>query len=238
MNYLLADYVLDLKGRFPRLEKMCSDYAVENQNPIAEFEVTDEDLAHEAEKSEAKYSNFYLETIAMYRKIAEWLPLHNAFLLHSAVYDVNGVGIALAAHSGTGKTTHMRLWQQLLGDEFKIVNGDKPIIRFFDGEPNTPYAYGTPWNGKEHLGCNMKTKLQHICFIERAEVNSCTPMEPKEAIDLIFNQVYMPKNPMAVMNTIQLINRFIYDCKLWKIRCNMDISAAEVAYKTIFNQVG
>ena len=65
------------------------------------------------------------------RKLAEWLPLHDAFVLHSATFDVDGVGVVFAAHSGTGKTTHMLLWQKLLGDKMTIVNGDKPIVRFF-----------------------------------------------------------------------------------------------------------
>lgn len=173
-------------------------------------------------------------TILIYHKLAEWLPLHNAFVLHSAVFDVDGTGIALAAHSGTGKTTHMLLWQKLIGDRLKIVNGDKPIVRFFDDEPETPYAYGTPWNGKEHLGCNMRTPLKNICFIERAEKNSCEEMTKSEAADLLFNQVYMPKDPQAAINTLQLINRFISCCKLWKIKCNMDIDAAQTAYNKIF----
>ena len=52
--------------------------------------------------------------LAIHRKIAELLPLHNAILLHSACFDVDGIGIAFAAHSGTGKTTHMQLWQHFL----------------------------------------------------------------------------------------------------------------------------
>ena len=80
---------------------------------------------------------------AAYTDIAEKIPLSNAFVLHSATIDVEGVGVAFSAHSGTGKTTHMNLWQELLGDKMVVVNGDKPIVRFFDEEPNQPYAYGT-----------------------------------------------------------------------------------------------
>ena len=147
---------------------------------------------------------------------------------------MDGEGVAFAAHSGTGKTTHMRLWQELLGDRFKVINGDKPIIRFFEDEPDTAYGYGTPWCGKERLGCNERTKLKHICFIERATENSCVELEPNQVIDEIFNQVYMPENPMAAMATMQLINRFLSSCKIWRIYCNMDISAASTAYNTIF----
>lgn len=172
------------------------------------------------------------------REIAEKLFQYNAILLHSACFDVDGVGVAFAAHSGTGKTTHMNLWQKYLGDKMVVVNGDKPIVRFFDDEPGTPYAYGTPWNGKEHLGCNMRTKLQHICFIERSETNFVEPMNKQDVIERIFNQVYMPKDPVAVVKTMQLIDRLLSCCKLWTIHCNMKDDAAKIAYDTIFRPKG
>ena len=196
--------------------------------------ISDNDISYERENTQEGFVEPFLLTTAIYRKLAEWLPLHNAFVLHSACFDVGGEGVVFAAHSGTGKTTHMLLWQKLLGEKMTIVNGDKPIVRFFEDEPNIPYAYGTPWNGKERLGCNMRTPVKHICFIERSETNYVEKMQPSEIIDLIFNQVYMPKDPIAVANTMQLINRFINCCSIWKIHCNMDISAAETAYNAIF----
>ena len=116
-----------------------------------------------------------------------------------------------------------------------IVNGDKPMVRFFDDEPNVPYAYGVPWNGKERYGCNMRTPLKHICFIERSETNFVEPLEKNDAINLIFNQVYMPKDPRALTTTISLINRLLSSCKIWVVHCNMDVSAAKIAYETIIN---
>ena len=234
MNYNFADYNIKIEETFSALKKYCEKFLCDSSVEDATIRITKSDLEFERSIASEEHCDIYLETISVYRKLAEWLPTHGAFVLHSACFDVGGVGVAFAAHSGTGKTTHMRLWKEYLGDKMVIVNGDKPIVRFFEDEPETPYAYGTPWNGKEGLGCNMRTPMKHICFIERAEENSCEPMESGEAIDLIFNQVYMPKDPLAVLATMQLINRFISSCTLWKIKCNMDISAAEVAYKTIF----
>ena len=235
MIYSFADFKIEYESLYEGMPKLCSDYESSGE-PDCVLKLTEADIELEKSLAEGTYSNRYIETIAFYRKLADWLPQKNAFVLHSALFDVEGTGIAFAAHSGTGKTTHMRLWEQLLGERFKVVNGDKPIVRFFDNEPNIPYGYGTPWCGKEKLGCNSKTVLKHICFIERATENSCEPMNPNEAVDLIFNQVYMPNNPLAALNTMQLINRLINSCCLWKIKCNMDISAAETAYNTIFNK--
>lgn len=235
MVYSFADFKIEYENMYNIFAKQCADY-ISQEEPDIKIELTEQDIKAEADMSEDVFSDAYLETIAFYRKLADILPSKNAFVLHSAFFEVEGEGIAFAAHSGTGKTTHMRLWKKLLGDKLKIVNGDKPIVRFFDEEPETPYGYGTPWNGKEHLGTNSKAPLKHICFIERSEHNSCEPMVASDIVDLIFNQVYMPKNSMGAVATMQLINRLVNSCKLWKIKCNMDISAAETAYNTIFKK--
>lgn len=235
MIYNFADFIIELIPKYIPKDDYFDGFVV-NKGIDVTISVDDKDIEYEQSVAEEQNTKRMYEFIAWLRKIAEWLPLHDAFVLHSATFDVDGVGVAFAAHSGTGKSTHMMLWQELLGERMTIVNGDKPFVRFFKKEPDTPYAYGNPWNGKEQLGCNMRTPLKHICFIERAEENSVEVMEPKDAIDRILNQVYMPKeNPMAIMKTIELINRLITSCKLWKINCNMEPEAAKVAYDTIFN---
>ena len=235
MDCLLGGFIVRLNNYYKFTEKQCQDYKYTIQPPKTDiaFDVTVDEITEKRVMLQTNLSYSYLENMIFHFKLAEWLPTHNAFVLHSAVFDVEGTGIALAAHSGTGKTTHMLLWQKLLGKRLKIVNGDKPIVRFFADEPEIPYAYGTPWNGKEHLGCNMRTPLRHIAFIERSEHNSCEQIAPEDAVNLIFNQVYMPKEPFAAAKTIELINRLISCCKLWKISCNMEPEAAEVAYNKI-----
>lgn len=232
----IADFNIDINYHLKNCELLCKEYSIKNTDIDCKIEFSELDIEYEKRIVKENYHRFFFEWTSLFRKLAEWLPLHNAFVLHSATFDVNGVGVAFAAHSGTGKTTHMRLWQEYLGDKMVVVNGDKPIVRFFDDEPGCPYAYGTPWNGKERLGCNMRTPLKHICFIERSEKNYVEPMDKSQAIDRIFNQVYMPKDPMAVMNTMQLIDRLLSCCKLWTIHCNMEPDAAQVAYKTIFGE--
>lgn len=236
MYFKFADFLVNLENQIKNMEKGFPDFFSKNEkdNVDVTIYISEEDLDYELSLADAEFHDNYIKFIATFRKLAEWLPLHNAFVLHSATFDVDGTGVAFAAHSGTGKTTHMRLWQELLGDRMVIVNGDKPIVRFFEDEPETPYAYGTPWNGKERLGCNMRTPLKHICFIERSETNHVEKMKKEDVIDRIFNQVYMPKDPMASINTMKLIDRLLSCCSLWTIHCNMEPQAAEIAYKTIF----
>ncbi len=234
--YKIADFSIELKEIPDNAKIFYKSYAQIDGEPEIGFFCTEEEIAAE-NNGPIKYSWAYLQYIAFHRKIAEWLPLNGAFVLHSACFDVEGEGVAFAAHSGTGKTTHMNRWREYLGDKMVIVNGDKPIVRFFEKEPNTPYAYGTPWNGKEKLGCNMRTELKHICFIERADSNYVEAVDKNAVVERIFNQVYMPQaNPVGVAKTMELIDRLLSNCKLWIIHCNMDENAGEIAYKAIFNK--
>ena len=235
----IADFNFAFETDIKSFPKITRNYLVDFEKEDVKISVSDDDISLEKSMMEDGFDAKYVTTYklsALHRKIGDWLPLRNAFVLHSACFDVEGTGVAFAAHSGTGKTTHMNLWQQLLGDKMIIVNGDKPIIRFFDDEPKIPYAYGTPWNGKERLGCNMRTVLKHICFIERSKTNYVEKVQKQDAIERIFKQVYMPNDPAALTNTMQLIERLLSCTNLWIIHCNMEPAAAEVAYNTIFKK--
>lgn len=235
----LADLKIELEHMHPRTQKKLLPYSAEFEKADIAIKINQEDIEFERDYTEdevIRKLDRFLELTAVFRHLAEQLVNFDGAVLHSACFDVDGTGVAFAARSGTGKSTHMMLWQELLGDKMVVVNGDKPIVRFFDDEPNIPYAYGTPWNGKEHLGCNMRTQLKHICFIERSETNFVEKISASDAVERIMNQVYMPKDPIAMAKTLELINRLISSCSLWKIHCNMEPEAAKVAYNTIFGE--
>ena len=252
MKHLIADFtVLVSKNTYHKYNIIAEDFVCSDARQTDLFLQVDEaDIIYEIQYSERKFNgpNGILHASAIQRKLSERLPLNASFLLHSACFDVDGEGVAFCALSGTGKTTQMLNWQELLGDKMTVVNGDKPIVRFFDKdfcEKNNldipdgtklgvPYAYGTPWNGKEGLGTNMRTELKHICFIERSETNFVTKPTKSEAVGRIMKQVYMPKDPVALANTLHLVDRLIDSCELWIIHCNMEPESAKVAYDAIF----
>ena len=235
----LGDFDFDISCRSPKNYKRFEPYAVAQGNAGLSVEVSDEQLKAEEKTAFAEQGIVFgpsaCEFTAVHRQLADWLPLHNAFVMHSAVIEANGEGIAFAAHSGTGKTTHMLLWQRLLGEKMIIVNGDKPIIRFFDGEPDTPYAYGTPWAGKEGIQTNAKIPLNNICFIERAEKNETVKIDKKEALSYLYSQIYMPNDGSSRIEIFDKLDKLIDFADFYIIRCNMDISAAETAFKVIFD---
>jgi hypothetical protein len=161
------------------------------------------------------------------------LPGYDGFLLHGSVIDCGGKGIAFLARSGVGKTTHTMLWKQVYGERVRIINGDKPIVRFFDG---VPYAYGTPWAGKENLQCNDRVPLIDICFIERSSDNQVLPIRPEECLAAVMQQILIPSDPMMASRTLTLLDGLLSTCRLWVIRCNISQDAAILAHDTILGE--
>ena len=231
----IADFNIEFKSPSKYVEIFLSPFKT-NALPEISFEVSAEEIAVKRKLiPEIRYDQI-CELSIMHSKLSAWVAQYDTIFLHAALIDVKGTGVAFTALSGTGKTTHMLLWKKLLSDKLTIVNGDKPFIRFFDGE-KYPYGYGTPWNGKEHFGTTGKVQLKHLCFIERGEKNTCERLKPSDVLEEILKQAYIPRNtPQSAYNSITIIDRILNTCVLWKITCNTDIEAAEVAYNTIFKE--
>lgn len=231
----LADLNIQFETQYEDMFiKLLRNYMIDFSKFDVYFKITKDNIEFEKlnylDQEEISLEEMYCMT-AILRNIGEKLPNFDGAILHSASFAVDGEGVAFGAFSGTGKSTHMFKWQNMLGDRFQIVNGDKPFIRFVDNEL---YIYGNPWAGKEGLRRNIKIPLKHICQIVRSETNHTEPMTKQEGINLLLNQVYMPLDPMARIKTLQLINRIADSVNFWKISCNMDDDAAEVSYKAIF----
>ena len=229
----------DLNIRFDteyeeRIASLLYNYTEEFFQADIDFEVTKSQIEFEKKQfeGESKFlsDRLYCET-AILRKIGEKLPDFDGAVLHSATFAVDGEGVAFGALSGTGKSTHMFKWRDMLGEQFQIINGDKPFVRFVNNEL---YTYGNPWAGKEGFQSNIKVPLKHVCQIVRSEINHTEPMSKQEGINLLLNQIYMPLDPMARIKTLQLINRIADSVTFWKISCNMDEDAAKTSYEAIF----
>lgn len=226
-NICLADVVVGIDNKYEYIRNMCRDY-ISSAPSIFTVSATDAEIERENPDG-FPYPSEYLETLAIYRKISEKLADFDAFLMHGVLMDVEGHGILLCAESGTGKSTHAALWQRLLGERLRIINGDKPLIRIMDG---LPYGYGTPWCGKEEINENAKVQLRDICFIKRSLENSVREMEKSEVLARLIPAVHIPENGNAA-KMLETLDTVAKSVRFFEISCNMDISAAETAYETI-----
>lgn len=221
----LAELNIGIENKHDYIRNMCADYITENTPDFivsaSESEIAEEDRGR-------GFDSGYLESLAVYRKIAERIVEYDGFLMHGVFGDVAGCGIAFLARSGVGKSTHAAHWKTLLEDKLTIINGDKPLVRRIGDKI---FAYGTPWAGKENIHVNTKAELKKICFLERSEENECIPMGKRAVFERLIKQVYIPKDKMKLSLTLDYLDALIDKCDFYLIRCNADKSAAQTAYE-------
>ena len=240
-NYKMAGKVISVDSLYEYTHDYCADYLYTgDEKPDIYVDITQKDIDFEREQAlktdEAEgfeaydYGDDYLESLAVYRSIAEQMLEHDTFLFHGSVIAVDGSAYIFTAKSGTGKSTHTRLWRELLGEKAVMVNDDKPLIRI---TRDCAIACGTPYNGKHALGSNIEVPIKAVCILTRSPENFVEPMQPAEAFPTLYTQIYRPETKAKLTKTLDLMDGFLTKTKIYKGGFNMDISAAELAYNTM-----
>ena len=210
-------------------KEFCKDYLTSEAADI-EVAVTPDDIAFEAVASEIECSDKYYETLAIYRKIAEALIPREILLVHGSTLKVDGNGYMFTAASGVGKSTHAALWKKLLGEKATVINDDKPLLKI---SKNDVEVFGTPWSGEKSINTNTSAPLKSICFIEQSKVNEIRHIEKTSAIDKLVPQIYKSDNANNVVKTLELANELMKNVDFYQLKCNTDISAAQLSYKVL-----
>ena len=230
MRYKLADTVFGIETLWPATHLLLRDYRTDDPAEI-QISTTDSDIQIEKELSEEKrFSDAYYETLAVQRKVSHALLEKDVLLFHGSAISMDGEGYIFAAPSGTGKSTHARLWRERYGGRVAMVNDDKPFLKIADSGAT---IYGSPWDGKHRLSSNISVPLKAIAILERAKENQIERIDPSAALTALMQQSYREED---VAGIFPLILRLAELVPIYRLRCNMAVSAAETAYEGMRGQ--
>lgn len=230
----LAKLTIEVHSLYPDVKELCREYLCEDEPDIL-IVMTEGDLDNERKRypdGETEAAG-YMETLAVYRKIAEAVLDHEILLIHGSAVAVDGKGYLFLAPSGTGKSTHTRLWREYFGHRAEMINDDKPLLRL---EENQILVCGTPWNGKHRLGTNTNVPLQGICILRRGKENKICRVSAKEAYADVLRQIYRPLADREKMErTMELMDK-ILRLPLYYMECTISAEAARMAFEEMFQQ--
>lgn len=236
---LLSDSYVRITALFATTKKYCEDY-LHIGPPELQISITPADIVFERMKAAREdeleglpvrqLSDELLEITALQRKVTEALFAYDTLLFHGSVVAVDGEAYLFTAKSGTGKSTHTRLWREVFGDRAVMVNDDKPFLRI---TPQGVIACGSPWMGKHGLGANIQVPLKAICILERGEENHIAPISAPQALPMLFQQSQRPMQPTNLPKYMELIDALATKVPIYRMRCNMDPQAALVAHRAM-----
>lgn len=245
-DMLLAGKIIAVEALYESTARFCKEYfAPDGSTPDISVSVTLADVAAERIKSAEErrleglppydFPDPYLETLALYRRIAEGLLPYGIILFHGSSLSIDGQGIIFTAKSGTGKSTHTRIWRRVFGDRVRMINDDKPLLTITDREVT---VHGTPWCGKHAIGENISAPLRSICVIERSPDNNIRRVNGADALMRLLPQIYRIRTPDAMRQILGLTDKLLASTPVYILGCNMEDSAATVAYGGMFDDLG
>ena len=241
----MMDFTLELAGvpiavqaLHESTKRFCSDYLVD-KNPTISVCVAQDDIDTERERSARldkqegkpvrRFSDAYLETLALYRKIADAMIEQDAIVFHGCVLAVDGQAYLFTAPSGTGKTTHARFWLNVVPGAY-VLNGDKPLLLLTGDKV---LACGTPWQGKEHMGCNATLPLAGLCILDRDTYDHIERVTLPSVLGRLVQQTYRPDRPEALVRSIELAGAVGERVPLYHMGCTLDERSATVSYEAM-----
>ena len=237
--YRMAERNILIRSVYPQVHDYCRAYRAQGE-PDFVVAVAQADLdaerriaAREAETEglpPRRWTDAYLEELAVYRKIAAALPAFDTILFHGSAVAADGVCYLFTAKSGVGKSTHTRLWRAVLGDRAVMINDDKPLLRIDNTETT---VFGTPYDGKHRLSSNTSAPLGAICLLARGETNRIRRVSAANALPDLLRQVFRPTEPEAMRQTLALVDRLAARTPLFRLECNPEPEAARIAYEAM-----
>lgn len=230
MIYDIAGLRVLIKNKHPYTTKFCKAYLSDNQDAPEDVvaSVTEAEFTEEKNIS-PEFTDGYIENICLYRSLCKQLPTLNRFLLHASILEYDGKAYAFLGRSGTGKSTHTKLWLRFIKNVC-VLNGDKPILEYSNGQF---FAHGTPWQGKENWGYKGKAPLNGLCFLEQAKENSITKLSVSETSSRIFQQILLPQDAENALATLSLIDKLIATVPVYLLKCDISQEAVKHSFEAL-----
>ena len=223
----LAGHIIAVRSSCAINRKAFKHYTVNVAEADVEHTVTldKESVIEHLHSNDDKTVYFFL-----HKDISDWLVTKNVLTIHASALICEGKAYLFSAPSGTGKSTHTRIWRRVFGDQISMTSDDQPLVRI---DERGIYACGSLWNGKERLGRNIEAPVGGICIIRRCETNRISTLSHTDALAMLSPNVYIPSDPELACSSLKLLCKLALSVPIYSLECNMTNEAAVFAKNSI-----
>lgn len=161
------------------------------------------------------------------------LAEHDAIAIHSSAIECEGRVVLFLGESGTGKSTHTRLWRENIAGA-RLLNDDSPIVRIVDGKA---MIYGSPWSGKTPCYKNLSYPIAAFCRLSQAPHNAISRLSTIAAIGAV-----LPSTPpqfahdAALQDSIcSTLGALLRRVPAYHLACLPNAEAAQLSFETMIH---
>lgn len=153
------------------------------------------------------------------------------FALHGVSLGYRDRAWLFSASSGTGKSTHARLWEESFG--VRQLNGDLALLAFRDADgretPETLWLQPGPWCGTSGIFTTETVPVGGITLLARGTEDWLEALSPDRKQLMLANRLISPFWTREMLEANLAFARQVTDrLPLWRLHCTMDPHAARV----------
>lgn len=155
----------------------------------------------------------------------------NTLLIHASVAVVGGKGYVFLGKSGTGKSTHSRLWLSNI-EGARLLNDDNPVVRMEDN--GEVVVYGSPWSGKTPCYRNEHAALGAVVRLSQAPHNSIRRLSGVQAYAALAPSASSMKWDRNMADGLHnTLSGIVQSVGIYHLECLPDADAAYLCYDTV-----
>ena len=182
------------------------------------------------EKIGPRTTMFQINTVLMILYTFATAPFQT-LLLHASMVRLDGKANLFFGVSGTGKSTHSRLWlENVPGCD--LMNDDNPIIRF--NAEGTLIGYGSPWSGKTLCYRNVSAPVRALVRLEQKPENHIAPLHALDAYaSVVAASSTIRWNRRIMDDLVPTVERVAMNVPCFNLGCRPDAEAVKVCKEGI-----
>lgn len=231
-------YVVEAEPEEPRLDLYCNEkgeWWVEmapagNMPPVAALSMSTDYSEGHLFVGSTRFGRFAVDNAAMLM-FAFCTSRKKTIEMHASVTVKDGRAYMFIAKSGTGKSTHSRMWLENIPGS-RLLNDDNPVVRVFDD--GSIKVFGTPWSGKTPCYKNEGAQAGGIILIRRCPENRLTRLMAVEAYANVNASTSGLRHDKAMADGLHdTISQVVLNVPCYVLDCRPDAEAAEVCYNGV-----
>lgn len=220
----------------PRIEvsRVGADWLFEmsmwRQSPICCRLLASADFAEATLSVETSDVRFAIDNAAMLL-YAFATAVRQTLVLHASAVVCHRAGQVFLGWSGTGKSTHARLWQERYAEAW-LLNDDNPVLRV---QGDCVRIYGSPWSGKTPCYRAESAPLQAIVKLTQASHNAIARLRMPQAFAYLLSSSSGLKTDSEHIKSLHdTIASVVQSIPMYELSCLPDVAAAELCHDTLY----
>ena len=151
---------------------------------------------------------------------------HRMLKVHASVTEVDGRALLFLGTSGTGKSTHSRLWRQFVPGA-RLLNDDEPIVRLM--EDGSVRVFGCPWSGSTPSYRNASAEVVAFVHLYQSPENKLSMLRGRDSFDSVYSSsAFLHSDKVRHLATFDTVADILGTIPVYRLDCRPDEEAVRL----------